>query len=110
MCMSETELGSKFRLHLTKVAVVSTKEPDLDYSLPVLWGHGHYEAKCCRISQGTVMGAGAGPQILPALVSALQRTVLVTLSPNCEGEVIPAPKDLPSKRNKGGNRGLRKGF
>lgn len=42
--------------------------------------------------------------------SALQRMALVTLPLNDEGEVIPAPKDLRAKRDKGCNRGLRKGF
>ena len=111
--MSETELGWKFRLHLTEVAVVSTKDLDLGYFLLVLWGHGHCGAKRCGISQRTLIRAGdcpAGPQLLPALVSALQRTALVTLSPNHEGEVIPASKDLRSKRDKRWNRGLRQGF
>lgn len=111
--MSEIELSWKFRLRLTEVAAVSTEELDLDYFLLVLWVYGHYGANHYGISQCTLMRAGdrpAGPQLLPALVSALHRMVPVMLSPNHEGEVIPAPTDLRWGRAKGWNRGLRQGF
>lgn len=81
--------------------MLSTEELELGPFSLVLMGTW---ALCCGISQCALVRAGdcpAGPQLLPALVSALQRMVLVTFSPNREEEAIPAPKDLRSKRDKG---------
>lgn len=96
--MSEAELSWKFRLHLTQAAVVSTEELGLDYFLLILWGHGHYRVKPCGISQCTLMREGdcpAGPQLLPALVSALQGTGNTLSTPWRRGG--PRPQGLAIK-------------
>lgn len=96
--MSEAELSWKFRLHLTQAAVVSTEELGLDYFLLILWGHGHYGVKPCGISQCTLMREGdcaAGPQLLPALVSALQGTGNALSKPWRRGG--PRPRGLAIK-------------